>query len=213
MLLKEQAEAKVHTKNERRQNNESRPSASASLDDMLPYIPGKLAKQATLSSINSTSTNGSANDDELSTFSISSNLQSSESAEELRQLIEAMQNQFKRLHSAKLHAEAKAEKLQTDLCVQQQEMEKHFESLSMENERLKSEANESDIKIGRLLGKVKQLDSDNKTLKMENSQLSQAKEVSDAKCIAAILRCNQKEVESMMMHNTMTAIKEKASHY
>ncbi len=83
----------------------------------------------------------------------------------------------------------------------------------MENERLKSDANESEIKIGRLMGKVKQLDSENKALKGENLKLSKAKEVSDAKCIAAILRCNQKEVEGMAMQNAMNAIMDKVTHY
>jgi len=145
-------------------------------------------------------------------FTISNNLESSESAEELRRLIEAMQNEFQRLRSSKIHAEAQAEKLQTDLKIQQQEMEKHFESLSMENQRLKNDANETKIKMGRIMGKVNQLESENRMLKGECTEMQMTKEVAEAKAVAAERRATAAEEECAAMQNTMKVMMAKTAH-
>ena len=62
----------------------------------------------------------------------------SQSAEELRQLIVAMQAEFKALRDSKAQAEATADRLRTEFSFHQQESEAQLLSLSSENERLKS---------------------------------------------------------------------------
>jgi len=114
-----------------------------------------------------------------------SGLSSTESAEELRQLIAAMQAEFQRLRSSKLQAEARAEQLQTDLSLQRQEMEQHFESLSAENERLKSAADGSAIELGRAVGRVGKLEGENRALKGELARLQRGREVAEARAVAA----------------------------
>jgi hypothetical protein len=71
-------------------------------------------------------------------FDNSSDVDYTQSAEELSQLIAAMQAEFKTLRDAKAKAEATADKLRTEFSLQQQEFEAQLLSLSSENERLKS---------------------------------------------------------------------------
>ena len=71
-------------------------------------------------------------------FGNSSDVDYTQSAEELSQLISAMQAEFKTLRDAKAKAEATADKLRTEFSLQQQEIEAQLLSLSSENERLKS---------------------------------------------------------------------------
>mmetsp|Transcript_20369 Transcript_20369/g.35015 ORF Transcript_20369/g.35015 Transcript_20369/m.35015 type:complete len:275 (+) Transcript_20369:139-963(+) len=150
--------------------------------------------QTTLNPQNA-SPNGTPPNEDIPVFSISNNLESSESAEELRQLIEAMQNEFQRLRTSKMNAEARAEKLQTDLSIQQQQMESHFESLSIENERLKREANEHSIQLDHTKEKVTQLENENRLLRGECDKMLRAREVADAKAVAAELRAAAAEKE------------------
>lgn len=145
-------------------------------------------------------------DEQIPNFTISPNLGSSETAEELRQLIEAMQTEFSRLRFSKVQAEAKAEKLQTDLSIQQQEMETHFESLSMENERLKSNAHKSQLKIGSIIEKVNSLEDENRMLRGKYSKLKKNKEVADAKSVASDLRANAAEDENLSMRDRKSVV-------
>jgi hypothetical protein len=62
-----------------------------------------------------------------------------QSAEELSQLITMMQIEFNSLRDAKDHAEATANKLRTELSENQEELESQLLFLSRENERLKSD--------------------------------------------------------------------------
>jgi DNA repair exonuclease SbcCD ATPase subunit len=89
-------------------------------------------------------------------FTLDGALGSSESAEELRRLIESMETEFRRLRQSKLQAEDKAAKLATELNIQQQMMEKRFESLYMENEQLKSALSVSLTKLACVMEKLNQ---------------------------------------------------------
>ena len=89
-------------------------------------------------------------------FTLNGALGSSESAEELRRLIESMETEFRRLRQSKLQAEAKAAKLVTELNIQQQMTEKRFESLYMENEQLKSALSVSLTKLACVMEKLNQ---------------------------------------------------------
>ena len=89
-------------------------------------------------------------------FTLDGALGSSESAEELRRLIESMETEFRRLRQSKLQAEAKAAKLATELNIQQQMMEKRFESLYMENEQLKSALSVSLTELACVMEKLNQ---------------------------------------------------------
>lgn len=89
-------------------------------------------------------------------FTLDGALGSSESAEELRRLIEAMETEFLTLRQSKLQAEAKAAKIVTDLNIQQQMMEKRFESLCMENVQLKSALSVSQTKLACVMEKLNQ---------------------------------------------------------
>lgn len=175
-----------------------------SIDAMQNANPDKKSERDPMHSQNSTNV-PSDDSGEIPTFAIGNSLESSESAEELQQLIEAMQTEFQRLRFSKLQAEAKAEKLQTDLTNQQQEMERQFESLSTDNERLKTDATESKIKLGRVVGKAKKLEA-------ENDKLRMAKEVAEAKAVAAELRASAAEEEAMAVQNSMKALMEMALH-
>ena len=89
-------------------------------------------------------------------FTFDGTLGSSESAEELRRLIEAMETEFRRLRQSKLQAEAKATKLETELFIQQQMMKRGFESLNVENEQLKSALSVSQTKLACVMEKLNQ---------------------------------------------------------
>ena len=118
-------------------------------------------------------------------------------AMQLQKLIDQMHHEFQRLRTAKIQAEAKAEKLQSDLIIQQQANE----SLSKENERLKVAVNESQTILGKLGGKAKQIDSEHKILKKEYAKLKQKKEVGEAQLVAAELRASAAEKEIINMRN------------
>jgi len=172
----------------------------------------------------SSSNNNNNNSDTIPTFSIGNNLSSSESAEELRHLIAAMQNEFQRLRSSKIQAEAKAEKLQTDLSIQQQEMEQHFENLSMENERLKSISNEHQVNLenlnaenarlesvanenqanfARVLNKVRVLENENRSLQGGLGEMQAGREVAEARALAAEERASLAEEECVRLRETV----------
>mmetsp|Transcript_8771 Transcript_8771/g.15853 ORF Transcript_8771/g.15853 Transcript_8771/m.15853 type:complete len:628 (-) Transcript_8771:117-2000(-) len=172
----------------------------------------------------SSSSNNNNNSDTIPTFSIGNTLSSSESAEELRHLIAAMQNEFQRLRSSKIQAEAKAEKLQTDLSIQRQEMEQHFENLSMENERLKSisnehranlenlssenerlelVANENNANFARVLNKVRLLENENRSLQGGLGDMQAGREVAEARALAAEERASVAEEECGRLRETM----------
>ncbi|KAL9180627.1 hypothetical protein ACHAXT_011080 [Thalassiosira profunda] len=138
----------------------------------------------------------------MSGFTLSNNLQSSESAEELQKLIRDMQSEFQRLRWSKVKAEARAEKLEHSLAVEQKqaqevearaerletdlamaradnlykelnidqhEMDERIKSLSAENARLKSELSECKITSGEQAGNAFQLERENRELQTELS--------------------------------------------
>jgi len=164
---------------------------------------------------NSSSPNGLPSVDEIPNLTIRNNIESSETAEELRQLIEAMHTEFQRLRSSKIQAEVKAEQLQTDLSIQQQDgdmIRTAFESLSRENELLKSNANKSQMKLVSVIGKVNQVEDENRMLRGEYSKLKITKEVTDAKCVAAERRANAAEEEHMAVLNKMNRMFSRAGN-
>jgi len=167
-------------------------AAAAELPKMeQPTTSYNMPRETAINAQSSSAVGGSStssSDDGTPTFSIGNGLQSTESAEELRQLIEAMHTEFQRLRSSKLQAEARAEKLRTDLTLQRQEMEDHFESLAKENERLRGDANGARIELSRLAGEVVLLEDENGYLRGECARLQKGKEVAEAKVVATHLR-------------------------
>ncbi len=99
-------------------------------------------------------------------FTLSDNLESTESAQELRHLIDAMKSEFLRLRNSKLQAEDRADRLQTDLIQQQQKSEKLSEVLRTENEHLKAVANAKDKKLEQAMKTIHQLENEIQTLKI-----------------------------------------------
>ncbi len=144
-----------------------------------------------------------ATDDSIPNFALTNLGNDTETAEQLHHLITAMQTEFRRLRSSKMRSEAKVNQLSTELSIQQQEMEKHFESLSMENERLKASGNESTINLGRLGAKVSQLENENRVLKSEMNKLQHGKEIAEAKAVAAELRAESAQKEMRKMSKAM----------
>ncbi|KAL7466269.1 hypothetical protein ACHAXS_006562 [Conticribra weissflogii] len=108
--------------------------------------------------------------------SATSNTAATQTAEELRHLIEAMQVEFQRLRAAKLQAETKADKLETDLSMMQSEMEGEYLKLSMENEMLKSEGSQDHVALERALEKVKELEMENRGMKGKMGELERTLE-------------------------------------
>ncbi len=83
----------------------------------------------------------------LKMFDNDGDINYSRSAEELSHLIVSMQAEFQTLREAKANAEAIANKLQTDLSLQQEESDAQLIALSSENERLKSSEFEAQLKL------------------------------------------------------------------
>ena len=103
-----------------------------------------------------------------------------QSAEELRQLIVAMQAEFKTLRESKAQAEATADKLRTDFSLHQEETEAQLISLSSENERLRSTKTKVQIlqvELNQCKEKCKKIEKDNVALRerlvgFQNEKLS-----------------------------------------
>ena len=109
---------------------------------------------------------GNGDHNTMPDFTLSDNLESTESAQELRHLIDAMKSEFLRLRNSKLHAEDRADRLQTDLIQQQQKSEKLSEVLRTENEHLKAVANSKDKKLEQAMKTIHQLENEIQTLKI-----------------------------------------------
>ncbi len=108
---------------------------------------------------------GSEDEDTIPNFSISENLGSTEFAQELRHLIDAMKIEFLRLRNSKLQAEDRAARLQTNLIFQRQQMEKSSMALRAENEHLKAIANERDKDLEQAMKTILQLEDEIRILK------------------------------------------------
>merc|ERR1719253_226924 len=93
--------------------------------------------------------------------SCSLDAQKMQTAEQLRDLIEMMQDEFHKLRQAKVNAEMKAQTLETDLVSTQQESEAQFVSLSEEMERWKRTAQEEKVRYEGSQQKVEMLERDN----------------------------------------------------
>ncbi|KAL7434395.1 hypothetical protein ACHAXH_005154 [Discostella pseudostelligera] len=107
----------------------------------------------------------SESDDTIPNFTLSDNLESTESAQELRNLIDAMKIEFLRLRSAKVQAEDRAVRLQSDLILQQQKSEKMSVLLHTENEHLKAVAKASDKKLEKAMKTIHELHNEIRLLK------------------------------------------------
>ena len=108
---------------------------------------------------------GSEDEDTIPNFTISDNLGSTESAQELRHLIDAMKIEFLRLRNSKLQAEDRAARLQTNLIFQQRQMEKSSMALRAENEHLKAVANARDKNLEQAMKTINQLEDEIRILK------------------------------------------------
>ncbi|KAL3770756.1 hypothetical protein ACHAWU_009663 [Discostella pseudostelligera] len=104
-------------------------------------------------------------DDTIPNFTLSDNLESTESAQELRHLIDAMKIEFLRLRNAKIQAEDRAVRLQSDLILQQQKSEKMAVLLHTENEHLKAVAKASDKKLEQAMKTIHELHNEIRLLK------------------------------------------------
>lgn len=98
-------------------------------------------------------------------FTISDNLGSTESAQELRHLIDAMKVEFTRLRNSKQQAEDKAMRLQTELLLQRKKNEELSVLLYAENEHLKAVANTKDKKLEQAVETIHQLENEIQSLK------------------------------------------------
>lgn len=99
-------------------------------------------------------------DDGIPDFTISENLESTESAQELRRLLEALKTEFLRLRDSKMQAEDRALRLQTELILQQQKIERIYESVYTQNEQLKNAANASQIKLEHAMDTINRLENE-----------------------------------------------------
>eukprot|EP01082_Thalassiosira_pseudonana_P008522 g7293.t1 g7293 contig24:294919-296418(-) len=106
----------------------------------------------------------------LPTLDVDTMIDYGESAEELKSLIEAMHIEFQNLRRAKTLAEARAEKLQTDFSIQQQEVEAQLLMLSDENERLKVEVEEHQLQLEQVSKRCSMVERENELLKREMSK-------------------------------------------
>jgi hypothetical protein len=100
-----------------------------------------------------------------------------QSAEELRQLIIAMQVEFKTLRDSKAQAEATADKLRTEFSLHQVETEAQLFSLSDENERLRSNEIKLQVELNQGNEKLNKAEKEkcalrSRLLKSQNDKLS-----------------------------------------
>lgn len=107
----------------------------------------------------------------------SSDIDYTQSAEELSQLIAAMRAEFKILRDAKVKAEATADKLRTELSLQQQETEAQLLALSRENECLKSTEIKLQLELNQGNEKLNKVEKEkcvlrSKLLKCQNEKIS-----------------------------------------
>ena len=108
---------------------------------------------------------GSEDEDTIPNFTISDTLGSTESAQELRHLIDALKIEFLRLRNSKLQAEDRSARLQTKLIYQQRQMEKSSMALCAENEHLKAVANTRDQDLEQAMKTIHQLEDEVRILK------------------------------------------------
>ncbi len=108
---------------------------------------------------------GSEDEDAIPNFTISDTLGSTESAQELRHLIDALKIEFLRLRNSKLQAEDRAARLQTNLIYQQRQMEKSSMELRAENLHLKAVANARDRDLEQAMKTIHQLEDEVRILK------------------------------------------------
>jgi predicted nucleic acid-binding Zn-ribbon protein len=110
-------------------------------------------------------------------FDNSNAIDYTQSADELSQLISAMQAEFKTLRNAKAQAEATADKLRTEFSLHQQETEAQLLSLSSENDRLKSMEIKLQVELNQGNEKVNKAEKEkcvlrSRLLKAEKERLS-----------------------------------------
>lgn len=143
------------------------------------------------------------------TITIGNNLDTGKTAEELRQLIKTMQYVFERLRNQKMQAEARVKQLQTDLSIQQQETEKRVQFLSAENELLKEDANNHNVKLGRIIGKLNELNRENEALRGECAVMRAAHDKVKARVVNAEKRPAAAERECEALRNVSKSSKSK----
>lgn len=110
-------------------------------------------------------------------FDNSSDIDYTQSAEELSLLIAAMQAEFETLRGAKAKAEAIADKLRTEYLLQQEETEAQLLSLSSENERLKSTEIMLQVELNQCNEKLNKVEKEkcvlrSRLLKSQNDKIS-----------------------------------------
>jgi len=127
-------------------------------------------------------------------------INSPETASELRSLIESMQGEFNRLRTARVQAESRADRLEADLASQSDEVERRLEALTGENERMASQLAEAragrDEALVRLMNSEREAEEGADRLRAENQELRRklakarrAKSAADADALAARQEC------------------------